>query len=194
MKAKQKNIRIFDIEIESDEEFFSYMDKNLILLKEYLLLLRGEVTNEIRAYLDENGVCYKEMKDCNIKLNAKELKSKDAPQKIEIVQYVEVEEEKRLDTKSIYSPVRSGTIVESDGDIVIFGRVNSGAKVICGGNLSVYEQIDGVVECDGEYMILKEIGKGYAIFNGDILEKEEFNGSLKRVTRGEDGPIIKDLT
>jgi len=196
MKAKQKNIRVFELNIENEDDFFSYMDKNIILLKDYLLLVNGTITSKMSEYLDEKGCCYKQMQDCNLKLGAKEAKSekKEDSKPIEIVQYVEVEDEKQeLTTLTYHTPIRSGTIVEHDGDITIFGRVNSGAKVICGGNLSVYDSVDGIVECDGDYMILKDIQKGYAVFNGDILEKELFDGALKKITKSIDGPVVKDL-
>ncbi len=195
MNAKQKNIRIFELTIESEDEFFSYMEKNIVLLKEYMLLINGSLNEKMREYLDKNGCCYKSLESCNIKLNAKEISKKKEPQKIELVQYIEVEENSKHDLPTLvyHTPIRSGTIIEHDGDIAIFGRVNSGAKVICEGNLSIFGTIDGVVECNGKYMILKEINKGYALFNGDILDKESLDTKLKIVTSSKDGVVIKDL-
>ncbi len=197
MQAKQKNIRVFVLTIEDETEFFTYMEKNLILLKEYLLLLQGTVTSNITDYLNEKGCCYKVVDNCSIKLDLKEPKQETTPQKIEIVHYVQEEEHPTTPasaTKTFYTPIRSGMVVEHKGDITVFGRINSGAKLLCEGNLSVYSMIDGVVECEGEYLILKEIGKGYAIFNGDIINKEQLDGKLKYITKGEEGYIMKDLT
>jgi septum site-determining protein MinC len=196
MKAKQKNIRVFELNIENEDDFFSYMDKNIILLKDYLLLINGTLTSKMQEYLDEKGCCYKSMQGCSLKLGAKEVRNqtKEESKPIEIVQYIEVEDEKSEPTTlTFHTPIRSGTIVEHDGDITIFGRVNSGAKVICGGNLSVFDMIDGIVECDGDYMILKDIQKGYAVFNGDILDKGLFDGTLKKITKSIDGPVVKEL-
>jgi len=193
MKAKQKNIRVFELFIESDDEFFSYMQKNLVLLRDYMLLLRGSVSSEIIDYLNRENICYKELDNCNIKLQAKEVNS-NIPKKIELVQYVESSEDKKSDTTVFYKPIRSGVVIEEDGDIAIFSRVNSGAKVSSSGNIIVTGEIDGVVECDGDFMILKNIAKGYAIFNGDILEKDDFqDSSLKVVKKDGDGYIIEEL-
>ncbi|RUM67454.1 MAG: hypothetical protein DSZ06_01150 [Sulfurospirillum sp.] len=184
MNVKQKNLRVFELFIENEEDFFPYMEKNLPLLVNYLLLIKGdELTPKMREYLEDNGCCFKETQKCNLNLQTKEPKEEKPSQKIEVVYYKEEESEGKTkqDTMALYTPIRSGSIIESDKDITIFGRVNSGAKVICGGNLTIFGTIDGVVECEGEYMVLKDIGKGFAIFNGDILEKEEINGSLKRV-------------
>jgi len=193
MKAKQKNIRVFELFIESEEEFFTYMDKNLILLKDYMLLLRGEISDKIIEYMDSKNLCYKVIDNCDIKLQAKEVNT-NIPKKIELVQYVEQSQEKSSDTLIYNKPIRSGVVIDHDGDVSIFSRVNSAAKVISGGNLIVTGIIDGVVECNGEYMIIKTIGDGYAIFNGDILESDDFKDkSFKVVKKGEDAPIIEEL-
>ncbi len=196
MQAKQKNLRVFVINIKDESEFFTYMDKNIILLKEYLLLLQGKVTPKITAYLDNKGCCYKNVGECAIKLNFKKAQKRENAQKIEIVHYVEEEETpvNSSQTKTFYTPIRSGTVVEHKGDIAVFGRINSAAKVICEGNASIYGIVDGIVECEGEYLILREIGKGYAIFNGDIIDKEMLDGKLKCFTRGEEGYTMRDLT
>jgi len=181
------------------------MDKNIILLKDYFLLIQGSLTPKMREYLEEKGTCFKEANTCNLKLSSKsdasqksdiiEEEKNQEPQ--EVVKYVEVASEPEViehaKTLLFQKPIRSGEEVVHDGDVTIFGRVNSAAKVLSEGNVEVYGCIDGLVQCDGEYMILKEIGKGYVVFNGDILEKELFDGKLKRVTRSDIGAVIKDI-
>jgi septum site-determining protein MinC len=205
MKAKQKNIRIFELEVEEESHFFEYMEKNIVLLKDYFLLINGTLTPKMRSYLEEQGTCFKEADSCKLKLSTKsktpqtrdiiEQKSEKSTQ--EVVKYVEVQEESPVDEKHktllFEKPIRSGEEVVHSGDITIFGRVNSAAKVLCEGNVEVYGCIDGLVQCDGEYMIAKEIGKGYVVFNGDILEKEFFDGNLKKITRSDEGAVIKDI-
>jgi len=193
MKAKQKNIRVFELFIENDDEFFGYMQKNLILLKDYMLLLKGKVSDGVIEYMDSQNLCYKVVDNCNIKLQAKEVNT-NIPKKIELVQYVDGTQEKKSNILIYHKPIRSGVVIDHDGDVSIFSRVNSAAKVISRGNLIVTGIIDGVVECDGAYMILKTIGEGYAIFNGDILDKDEFKDNiLKIVKRGEEAPITEDF-
>ncbi len=200
MKVKQKKIRVFDIVIDSEEKFFDYMKKNLILLKDYLLLIDGLVTEKIENFLEQNSLCYVLQQNCNLKT----IQAKSQPQstqpiveptKVEIVKEViyQDSETKIQNTKVINKPIRSGAVYESEADIVIFNRVNSGAKVVSEGNISVYGEIDGVVEANGDFAVIKSIGKGYVIFNGDILEKEDFDGGLKKVLKSEDGYKIEDL-
>jgi septum site-determining protein MinC len=199
VKAKQKSIRIFDIVVENEADFLPYMEKNLILLQEYLLILSGDITKNILNYLEKKNICYKLTKDCNIKLSTKsnttkpkkqiEPKSTNTPQQnVRIVKELKI-----IKTLLVQKPVRSGEELIYEGDVTIFGRVNSAAKVVADGNVEVYGTIDGLVQCDGDYMIAKDIGKGYIIFNGDILDKDKFDGNLKRVTLSNDGVVIKDI-
>lgn len=208
VKAKQKTLRIFDISIENEADFFPYMDKNLILLKEYFLVLSGDVTPKVTQYLDSHSICFMTADDCKLKINTKT----NNATKSDIMSENKHVERKNVDTNTINSqtedkisqsevvktlflekPVRSGEEIIHAGDVTIFGRVNSAAKVIAEGNVEVYGVIDGLVQCDGEYMIVKELGNGHIIFNGDILDREQFDGSLKKITHDSSGVIIKDV-
>jgi len=202
MKAKQKKIRVFDIVVEDEVEFFEFMEKNFILMKDYLLLVSGNVTSKIADYLKENSLCYVLSEGCNIKtIDSKnrsvqpqsEPKAVQEPQIIVQEKVVYHESEDVAKTKVITKPIRSGAVIESEGDIVIFSRVNSGAKVICEANVSVFETVDGMIEANGDFIILKSIGKGYVVFNGDILDRDDFDGSLKKVLSTNDGYKIEDI-
>lgn len=190
--------------MDEEEHFFEYMDKNIILLKDYFLLINGSLTPKMREYLNEKGTCFKESNTCNLKFNTKHNESnksviidEEEKQEQEVVKYVKVSDEPELieHTKTLLfeKPIRSGEEIIHDGDVTVFGRVNSAAKVLAEGNVEIYGCIDGLVQCDGEYMVVKEIGKGYVVFNGDILEKELFDGKLKRVTCSETGAVVKDI-
>ncbi|MCH9814324.1 MAG: hypothetical protein K0U47_10345 [Epsilonproteobacteria bacterium] len=208
VKAKQKTLRIFNIEIENEADFFPYMEKNLILLKEYLLVLKGDITPKVTQYLDSHNICFILSDDCKLNFSSKtnndqnrDIISKSVTEAEPQAQkstpnqqpIVTIQAEPRVQTLLIEKPIRSGEVVIHEGDVTIFGRVNSAAKVIAEGNVEVYGAIDGLVQCDGDYMIVKELGKGHIIFNGDILEKEHFNGTLKKVTYSSAGAVIKDI-
>ncbi len=206
MKAKQKTLRVFDIQIKNEADFFPYMEKNLILLKEYFLILSGDVTPKVIKYLDKNNLCFIIADDCNLKLITKSNKPtkndtipKVASEKIKNVTNSSqssdtIVEVKKIETLVFEKTIRSGEEVIYDGDVTIFGRVNSAAKVIAEGNIEVYGTIDGLVQCDGDYMIVKDLGKGHIIFNGDILEKNLFDGNLKKITYSENtGALVKDI-
>jgi septum site-determining protein MinC len=203
MKAKQKKIRVFDIEIESEDKFFEFMDKNFILVKDYLLLVSGDVTAKVREYLDSNSLCYVLSDGCSIKkIDSKEQKSEPVSQEkqttsvspqVIVQEKVVYQDSQSVGTKVIQKPVRSGEVIEHDGDVVLFSRINSGAKIVAEGNVTVFDVIDGVVEANGDFAILKSIGKGYVVFNGDILERDDFNGTLKKVIATSEGYKIEDI-
>ena len=197
MKVKQKNIRIFDINIEDEQEFFEYFEKNLIILKEYFLFLSGKITPTIENYLHEKGICFKDINGCDIKSFQKHGNSHvlNSPEKVAQSSVV-VQEKNVCETikpKIVNKTLRSGEEIIHDGSVVVFGRVNSGAKIISEGSVEVFGVVDGMIQCDGDYMILKGINKGHVIFNGDILDNEEFDDKLKKVIKHSEGYMIKDV-
>ena len=206
MKAKQKNLRIFYLEIDGEEEFFKYMDKNFILLKDYFLMIDGETTPKIIDFLEEKKACYKLAKNCNIRKSSKtNIGSKNAiirnsssqsgTEGKKSITFEEYQNSSSCEkTLLINKPVRSGEEIIHQGDVTVFGRVNSAAKVICSGNAKVYGVVDGLIQCDGDYMVVKDLGqKGFIIFNGDILERSDFDGNLKKVIKTKEGIEIKDI-
>jgi len=206
MKAKQKNLRIFYLEIESEEDFFTYMDKNFILLKDYFLMVDGNITPKIMDFLESKDMCYKLAEECNLKnfskantdANNGTIKKNSNPKVVEVTKYIISDTPQNGSTCDrtllINKPVRSGEEIVHNGDVTVFGRVNSAAKVICTGNAKVYGLIDGLVQCDGDYMVVRDLGqKGFIIFNGDILDRVDFDGNLKKVIKTREGIEIKDI-
>lgn len=208
IKAKQKTVRIFDINIKHERDFYPYMDKNLVLLKEYILVLSGDVTEKTKIYLENYNICFIVAENCNIKIkhksdsdtnsdiiNESKLHGVGNIEKNTISSQTEdiVKVKEKAETLLLERPVRSGEEIIHSGDVTIFGRINSGSKVLAEGNVEVYGTIDGLVQCDGNYMVVKDLGKGHIIFNGDILESEQFDGNLKKITKTPAGVIIKDV-
>ena len=174
MRVSQKNVRVFHIEIDDESAFLDYFRKNSLLLKEFFLLIEGEISTKIAFVLEQSGVCYKEINGCGIRFGSlkKEMPLlEDAP--VQAVQTHTILEPKCSRKVIVFDrPIRSGEEVHEASPIVIFGRVNSGAKVFCEESMSVYGIIDGLVQCDGEYMVLSGISpRGHVIFNGEIVER-----------------------
>ena len=197
MKVTQKNVRVFHIVIDDEEAFLDYFRKNSILLKEFFLLLEGNITKSIAFVLDQNGICYKDVSTCSIRLGV-------------IKTQVPLVEEERKEEKTIANvvpavpsiksklydrPIRSGEEISEHVPTVIFGRVNSGAKVFCEESLSIYGIIDGLVQCDGEYVVIKGISpRGNLIFSGEIIDKDQVKQNVLQKIVSRDGVIeIKDV-
>jgi len=178
MKVTQKNVRVFHIEIDDEASFLDYFKKNSLLLKEFLLLIEGMITPKISFILEQSGVCYKEINGCNIRFAGLRKEASLAEESLVSEKVQEVtpstnEGKQALKLKLYDRPIRSGEEIHESLPVVIFGRVNSGAKVFCEESMSIYGIIDGLVQCDGEYIVLSGISpRGHLIFNGEIVDKD----------------------
>lgn len=171
MKVTQKNVRVFHIEIDEEEAFLDYFQKNSLLLKEFFLLIEGTITPKIAFVLDQSGVWYKEINGANLRLGGikKEMPAnqEDSMEPIALVQ----EPQNREKLKVFDRTIRSGEEIHESLPLIIFGRINDGAKVFCEESMSVYGVIDGLVQCDGAYIVLQGITpRGHLIFNGEIID------------------------
>ncbi len=174
MIVKQKNLRVFHITIDSKEEFLNYLQKNRVLLLEFFLLIDGRVDESIEKILEDEGLCFKNISTCKLRFSG--VKKEPLPQASK------QSEEKQMATKELASkeklrvyerPVRSGEEINEELPVVVFGRINSGAKLFCTQSVSIYGMIDGLVQCDGEYIVLQGLSeRGNLIFNGEIVERE----------------------
>lgn len=196
MKVTQKNVRVFHIVIDEEAQFLDYFRKNSVLLKEFFLLLEGNITKSIAFVLDQNDVCYKDVSQCSIRLGSIK---KETPLVIEKVKEEKIteslEEEQTCKSKLYDRPIRSGEEIHESVPIVIFGRVNSGSKVFCEESVSVYGIVDGLVQCDGEYAVISGISpRGNLIFNGEIIDKDKIKQNVLQKIMMRHGVIeIKDI-
>lgn len=95
-------------------------------------------------------------------------------------------------TLMVTKNLRSGEDISTDADVTITGRINSGAKVKTNGNAIILDVVDGDVEVWGDYVILKNIGKGTVSLKGVKIDKNSLNGKTKLATF--DGKLaIKDI-
>jgi len=185
MIVKQKNLRVFHITVSNKEDFLDYLKKNKILLMEFFLLIDGEVDESIEKILEKEGMCYKNISTCKLKLSSvkKEL-APLAPKQVEQKEMI-LEEPISKDKLKIYErPIRSGEEINEELPVVVFGRINSGANLFCTQSVSIYGIIDGLVQCDGEYIVLHGLSqRGNLIFNGEIIERELLQDNvLQKIT------------
>lgn len=98
-----------------------------------------------------------------------------------------------LKTKFISKLIRSGENVANSGDIAIFNRVNSASKIISDGNIMIFGECEGDVECNGDFLVLGKITKGKIIFQGDIITQAMLKYKLNVVFRDNGALKIKDI-
>jgi septum site-determining protein MinC len=187
MIVKQKNLRVFHITIDETESFFEYFIKNGVLLREFFLLIDGKVNKEIKDFLEKEGVCYKFIDGCHLKFGNVKQEVPPAVQDEKKPKIVPKEASLDFDLlklKVFDRPIRSGEEISEELPVVVFGRINSGAKLFCTQSVTIYGIIDGLVQCDGDYIVLHGIGnRGAVIFNGEIIDKAEVKENiLQKVT------------
>ena len=160
MQIKQYSVKVFEIEIENEKEFLAFARKNGELLKRYLLLLKASVTPEIEALLKGEGIAFTR----NLSLQPHSGKPRSFT--------------KQSGLRIIDQLVRSGQEIVERRDLLVLKRVNSGASIRTDGNFIALSSIEGRIECNGEFMLLKPSPKAYIVFNGtdisDTMEPDHF--------------------
>jgi len=194
MKVKQHTLKGFEFDIDSDEAFEEYYTKNAPLLNGHLLILKGEVSAKVQRFLDEESVAYVNANEKSI-VTRKKRSTAVIEESTKTEVYNKALEEAPVVTTNrsvYYRPIRSGEEVESDSDLVFFSRINSGAVIESSRSIEVFGIIDGLVRSEGEYLILKEIGKGSVFFHGEEVDKSQLNGGLKLI-QYQDGIVMKEI-
>lgn len=205
MKVKQKNIRVFEIECEDIALFESYIEKNSVLFAGFLLLLTGEKKIECGRICEAAGIGYAVSGEAGLDFEAFDKLSKAAYKERETVRKNEEEARKKelirqeieasiqkskmqedsdgiVDNEKVVlvdKNLRSGEAIKADSDVVVTGRINSGALVETSKNAVILDVVDGDVRVDGDFVIIKTIKKGSVMLKGVLLDKDALDGELK---------------
>ncbi|PHR55742.1 MAG: hypothetical protein COA44_09815 [Arcobacter sp.] len=192
MKIKQQTLKGFECEIGEIEAFKTYYTKNAPLMQGHLLILKGSVSAEVKAFLDEKNAIYV---DANEKTLLTRKKRNTAVLELREVEVQKSPEESSAKGSSqiYHRTIRSGEAICIDENLVFTSRINSGALIESSCSIQIFGIIDGLVRSDGEYLLLKNIGKGTVIFHGEELEKSQFNGQLKLVEYKNAQIVIKEV-
>lgn len=176
MKSKQYSVKVFEVQIDDEEEFISFFDKNFIFFTNHLISISGNVSEEIENYLKAKEVTY----IVNVALP----KSK-ATKKSQVVQEEqkpqEPVEEVRDNLKVIDKLVRSGQELKIAGDLLLLNRVNSGGSISIEGNLIITQIVEGDIRCNGNFMMLKASSKANIVFHNVEVDNSYLKERLNRV-------------
>ncbi len=163
---RQKTIRVF--EVEDYENLKKVVESKYELVKNHYFLLK-EHNREIESFLKSKNLSF-------FILNGETFTSKKEimPQ----IQVIEKEIVKEIKIKTvIYDKIiRSGEEIKSNGNLVFLNRINAGAKIYSCGNIYIFDECDGFVNCEGEILIVKKNIKG------TILYKDEDIGTVDKLT------------
>jgi septum formation inhibitor MinC len=171
MIVKQKNVRVFEITTDNYERFVKFIDSKFLLLKRYLLLIKTN-NPKIKEYpkLGELEVRFVKL---DFDGSSEKLELEEEKENIKTVVKIEkiVEKEIVSEKTEIYDRIiRGGEEIKTDKRIIFLKRINGGAEIYSSNSIEVYGEIEGKVESDGEFMIIKKIGKGLVIFNGTEIK------------------------
>ncbi len=167
---KQKTLRVF--EVEDFEKLKNIISSKLPLIKNHFFMLK-EPDEETEKLLKENNLSY------FIQNGESFTSKKEKLPKIKIIEKEKIIIDKS-NTKIFDKIIRSGEEIESEENLLFLKRINAGAKIVCSGNVEIFDENEGMVICNGEYMIIKKNLKGTIVFNGEDIDKIE---KLTIVTR-----------
>lgn len=185
VKGRQSNLKIFEIEPCEENRLIEYINRNCVLLQNFLLLLSQEITPTLAAFLNERGLLFMESKTLEkLKRPAKKQESVSM-----IDDTLEQPVAESIQAQILNRIIRSGEEILCEGDLMIYGRINSGARIYAKGNLQIYGEIDGAVECEGEFVLLTKIGQGSVLFAGEFLDPNAFDGNKKVIFK--DGRVLE---
>ena len=187
VKGRQSNLKIFEIEPCDENRLMEYINRNCVLLQNFLLVLSQEMTPTLAAFLSERGLLFMESKTLE-KLKRPAKKQEVAP----IIDDEHLENQpvaESIQAQILNRIIRSGEEILCEDDLIIYGRVNSGARIHAKGNLQIYGDVDGAVECEGEFVLLTKIGQGSVLFAGEFLDPSAFDGNKKAIFK--DGRVLE---
>lgn len=205
MQTKQYSVKVFEVILESEEEFISFFDKNSIFFQDTLLSIQGEPSDSIEAYLEERELQYIFNKKLPKSKRTKEKnRSKEKQEPIEEAKQEEKREEKKEPTQEekkdnlrvIDKLVRSGQELKIDGDLLLLNRVNSGGSINITGNLIITQIVEGDIRCYGNFMMLKASPKANIVFHEVEVDNSYLQDKLNRVELIENEiritPVLKE--
>lgn len=189
MKNKQYSIKVYECSVEDESEFISFFDTNYTLFKDHLILINGDISDNIREYLALKSLAFLQ----NIILpkgrTRKALENALEAQKREsdIDQLVAQSELATLSSRLennftvLDDRIRSGRELNIEGDLLLLNRVNSGATIHTTGNLIITQLVEGAIRCDGNFMMLTASSKANIMFHGVDVDSKFLKDRLNRV-------------
>ncbi len=182
MKTKQYSAKIFEIELENEDGFISFFDKNYLFFQNNLIVINGQESDKIKNYLDSKDLKYvfnldipvQKKQKTNLEPIQKAQEKKEEPK-------VKPIEKAKTNLKVLDKLIRSGQEVKLDGDLLLLNRVNSGGSIIINGTLIVTQIVDGSIRCNGDFMMLQASSKANIVFHDVEVDNKFLQDKLNRV-------------
>lgn len=195
MKSSQYSIKVFETDIEDEKQFISFMDANYELFKNHLISIKGSISDEIVEYLKSKNLVFvnditlprsKGSRNSNIqpKPLAKEAvasKQEEPKKEASKQEKAQPKVEQKQPLKIIDKALRSGQTIEHNGDVLLFERINSGAKVMAEGSILALNLVDGDLVSNGDFIIIPESKKTNILFHGVMIDTILLKHKLNKI-------------
>ena len=206
MKGKQYSVKVYETTIDDEDKFISFFDANHLLFKDRLIVLNGEVSDEIEEFLNQKELKYivdvelpksNSRKETELELIKIEEKREEFEENLAKEHQALLEEEldrlsDRLQNNLTVQDgiVRSGREINIDGDLLLLNRVNSGATLNIKGNLIITQVVEGSIRCYGNFMMLNNSPKANIIFHDVEVDNSLLEDRLNRIELIDDEIVI----
>jgi len=189
LRTKQYSVKVCEMALVNEDEFISFFEINYILFKDHLIVISGEMTKKVEAYLKEKKLQY--LVNANLPKGQGRVAIEKEIQEQKVQHQLE-QEQKELELSKLSNKlqnnlkvrdtlVRSGQELNIDGDLLLLNRVNSGASIIISGNLIITQIVDGAIRCNGNFMMLQASPKANIVFNDIEIDNSSLNERLNKV-------------
>jgi len=153
---RQKTIRVF--EVDDYENLKKVVESKYHLIKNHYFLLK-EPNEKIEEFLKSKNLPF-------FVTNSESFTSvKETTEEIKIIEK-EIIKKVKSKTRIYDKIIRSGEEINTEDNLVFLNRINAGAKIKSSGNIEIFDECEGRVECDGDYIIVRKNIKGSIIFKG----------------------------
>jgi len=160
--VRQKTIRVF--EVDNFDNLVKVVESKYELIKNYFFLLKKR-DKKIEEYLKLKNLSFFIVNDEGFIYNKDTLNKE--------IKEIVIEKEVTKENKTLIFDkiIRSGEEINSKNNLIFLNRINAGAKIKSSGNIEVYGECEGMIECEGDYLIVKRNKKGLIFFKGVEIKK-----------------------
>ena len=194
MKSNQYSTKVFETTIENESQFVSFMDANYELFKNHLISIKGSLSDAMIKYLNDKPLIFVNNLDLPKAKSARaSVAPKSEPKKQEALK-ADIKKEQKQALKIIDKPLRSGQIIDHNGDILLLERVNSGAKVIAKGSIIALNLVDGDLVSNGEFIIISNSKKSNILFHGVMIDTILLKYKLNKIALKDNKITIESVS
>lgn len=189
MQSNQYSVKVYETTIDDETKFMAFFDANYTLFKDHLIVIQGELSENIKKYLEAKSLTYLQNITLPKKRTRKALEKELEAQKAQLAhkqQLIESELSRLSDRLQnnltvLDHIIRSGQELNIEGDLLLLNRVNSGATITTTGNLIITQVVEGAIRCHGNFMMLTASPKANIIFHGVEVDNSFLEDKLNRV-------------